>query len=163
MLIKIETNYSIFDLKDQTGNSSYTIYKYFIFLFFFFFIFLLMEKNGRRRRRFFQDFFQGIFHFGHVQNDFLKNKMSKKLSVAATIFLRFIITCLFYLLTNEFFWTFFWTCSANCVFARTICANLTPTLKNECPKYFHTYFFKMIKTGNYFAENVQNGFCDDDW
>jgi hypothetical protein len=81
--------------------------------------------------------------------------MSKKLSVSATIFLRFIFTCLFSLLTNEFFWTFFWTCSANCVFARTICANLTPTLKNECPKYFHTYFFKMIKTDNKIAGNVQ--------
>jgi hypothetical protein len=81
--------------------------------------------------------------------------MSKKLSVAATIFLRFIFTCLFSLLTNEFFWTFFWTCSANCVFARTNCANPAKTLKNECPKYFHTYFFKMIKMDNKIAGNVQ--------
>ena len=116
-------------LKGPNREFIYTIYKYFIF-----FKILFIEKNGRKRRRIFRKFLKEIFHFGHVQNDFSKKKMSKKLSVAATIFLRFIIPCLKSLLTNQFFWTFFWTCSWKCVFARTFCANLFMMRKNKCPK-----------------------------
>ena len=84
MPTKIETNYSIYDLKDQTGNSS--IHFINILFFFLFFIFLLGKKRKEATENFLRIFKRDFSFWTCPKRLFEKKNVQKTLRRRRNLF-----------------------------------------------------------------------------